>query len=76
MKFQIRSSDVIAMITGLQLRQGDRAEALPGGGAVDGRRLVQVVRDRLEAGEERDRRLRHAGPDADEDHGRQRPLEV
>ena len=49
-------------------RQGDPPEALPRGGAVERRRLVQRLRDGLQPGEERDRDEGHAAPDVGGDH--------
>ena len=56
-----------------QQRQRDVAELLPRRRAVDRRRLVVRRRDRLQAGEQRDRHERHAAPDVGGDH---RPARV
>ena len=53
-----------------QQREGDEAEALPGRGAVEQRRLVERGRDGLQAGQQRDRHERDAAPDIG---GDQRP---
>src|SRR3546814_16609196 len=45
-----------------QHRKGDMAEALPGAGAVDRRRLVERLRNGLQPGEQRDRDERDAAP--------------
>ena len=64
----MKLSAVMASATGLRAGQVTRAEAAPGAGAVHRGGLVQFVRGVLQSGEQRDRRLRHARPDADDDH--------
>ena len=53
-------------------RQGDAAEALPGGRPVDLRRVVEVLGYPLQAGEQEQRHERCRLPDVGEDHHRQR----
>ena len=57
-------------------KQRDRyvEEALQRSRAIDGRRLVVLFRDRLEAGQIQDGEERNAPPDADGDEGGQRRL--
>ena len=50
------------------LRHGDVPELLPGAGAVDARRLVELLRHGLQPGEEAHGIERRPRPDHDRDH--------
>ena len=56
--------------------QGDATEPLQGAGAVDRCRLVDVLRDRLQRGEQRDREERDAPPDVGDDRPPHRVVRI
>ena len=57
-------------------RHGDEAELLPRRGAVDARRLEDVLRQRFEAGEEEQEAERRPVPDVDDDDRQQRRVGI
>ncbi len=76
LKFSMPRNSTASMMKGSAIGSGDRPELPPGRGAVDLRRLVDVVGDRAQPGEADQHHIGrpHPGIDDDDRPGRQRDV--